>query len=136
MLKIETESSATAAFCFHPFKPLLTTVDERGVVRVINYQMPPTDSKHSLDARAIVNRFHLARGAVFAWKSLDLETKATAILHHQMPPDSKHSPARSRHRQPLPPRPLCAVFSSLLQGVNATCKTRFDGQYSTVCMFG
>jgi len=67
VLKIETESSATAAFCFHPFKPLLTTVDGRGVVRVINYQLPPTDSKHSLDARAIVNRFHLARGAPLAW---------------------------------------------------------------------
>lgn len=63
VLKIEIESSNTAAFCFHPFKPLLTTVDGRGVVRIINYQLPPTDSKLILDARAVVNRFHLARGA-------------------------------------------------------------------------
>lgn len=63
MIKVEIEGSATAAFCFHPFKPLLTTVDGRGVVRVINYQLPPTDGKLILDARAVINRFHLARGA-------------------------------------------------------------------------
>lgn len=64
MLKIEIESSNTSAMCFHPFKQLLTTVDGRGVVRVINYSLLPTDSKLILDARAVVNRFHLARGAL------------------------------------------------------------------------
>jgi hypothetical protein len=67
VLKIEIESSNTSAMCFHPFKQLLTTVDGRGVVRVINYSLLPTDSKLILDARAVVNRFHLARGALFVW---------------------------------------------------------------------
>ena len=67
VLKIEIESSNTSAMCFHPFKQLLTTVDGRGVVRVINYSLLPTDSKLILDARAVVNRFHLARGAPICW---------------------------------------------------------------------
>lgn len=64
VLKIETESPPSAAFCFHPFKALLTTVDLRGVVRVLSYQsMQASDAKQTLDARSIVNRFHIARGA-------------------------------------------------------------------------
>lgn len=63
VLKIETESPPSAAFCFHPFKALLTTVDLRGVVRVLSYQsMQASDAKQTLDARSIVNRFHIARG--------------------------------------------------------------------------
>ena len=63
VLKIETESPSSAAFCFHPFKALLTTVDLRGVVRVLSYQSGQApDVKQTLDARSIVNRFHIARG--------------------------------------------------------------------------
>jgi len=63
VLRIETESTACVAFCFHPFKPLLTMVDARGVVRVVNYRPLSGDAKHAVDARAITNRFHVARGA-------------------------------------------------------------------------
>ena len=63
VLKIETESPTSAAFCFHPFKPVLTMVDARGVVRVVNYRLGASDAKQTLDARAITNRFHIARGA-------------------------------------------------------------------------
>ena len=64
VLKIETESPPSAAYCFHPFKALLTTVDLRGVVRVLSYQSGQApDVKQTLDARSIVNRFHIARGA-------------------------------------------------------------------------
>ena len=64
VLKMEAETPPSAAFCFHPFKPLLTTVDLRGVVRVVSYQsVQAPDTKNFLDARAIVNRFHIARGA-------------------------------------------------------------------------
>ena len=62
VLRIETESAASVAFCFHPFKPLLTMVDARGVVRVVNYRPMSGDAKHAVDARAITNRFHVARG--------------------------------------------------------------------------
>lgn len=65
MLRIETESAATAAVVFHPFRPLLTAVDGKGVVRVVNYAAAPAEARPSLDARAIVNRFHLARGDSF-----------------------------------------------------------------------
>ncbi len=64
VLRIETESTACVAFCFHPFKPLLTMVDARGVVRVVNYRPLSGDAKHAVDARAITNRFHVARGAL------------------------------------------------------------------------
>ena len=80
VLRIESESSTTSAFCFHPFRPLLTTVDGRGVVRVINYTLPPDAAKHSLDARSIVNRFHLARGK---------------RRMHQRPPPAARSACRS-----------------------------------------
>ena len=43
VLRIETESTACVAFCFHPFKPLLTMVDARGVVRVVNYRPLSSD---------------------------------------------------------------------------------------------
>ena len=63
VLKMEAETPVCAAFCFHPFKPLLTAVDQRGVVRVVSYQSERApDTKNFLDARAIVNRFHIARG--------------------------------------------------------------------------
>jgi hypothetical protein len=86
VLKIEIESSNTSAMCFHPFKPLLTTVDGRGVVRVINYSMLPTDSKLILDARAVVNRFHLARGALVhaevyrEWSSCTQTSELLAVV--------------------------------------------------------
>ena len=67
VLRIETESTACVAFCFHPFKPLLTMVDARGVVRVVNYRPLSSDVKHAVDARAITNRFHVARGALESW---------------------------------------------------------------------
>jgi hypothetical protein len=62
VLRIETESAASVAFCFHPFKPLLTMVDARGVVRVVNYRPMSGDAKHAVDARSITNRFHVGRG--------------------------------------------------------------------------
>ena len=70
MLRIETESTACVAFCFHPFKPLLTMVDARGVVRVVNYRPLSGDAKHAVDARAITNRFHVARGALQGYCNL------------------------------------------------------------------
>ena len=45
---IDTEAASTAALLLHPFRPLVTSVDGAGVVRVHNY-------RHSTS----VHRFHV-----------------------------------------------------------------------------
>jgi hypothetical protein len=63
VLRVETSSAATCALCFHPFRPLLTTVDTSGMVAVHNYRYPPApENRNVVDVHAIVNRFNVASG--------------------------------------------------------------------------
>ena len=49
---IDSESGSTVAVLLHPFRPLLTSVDGVGTVRVHNY-------RHS----TVINRFHISGAA-------------------------------------------------------------------------
>ena len=52
---IDSEAGSTVALLLHPFRPLLTSVDGVGTVRVHNY-------RHS----TVINRFHIAGVCCFS----------------------------------------------------------------------
>ena len=72
MHTIDSEAGSTVALLLHPFRPLVTSVDGGGTVRVHNY-------RHS----TVINRFHVT-GTV-SHLTLALSVRSAAVLELYWP---------------------------------------------------